>query len=484
MLEKLDPANIPNAALIDETCKNLEYDPTNEYSVPYTWGTVCIVYNTTMVDEGDLSQGWGILWDEKYANNILMFNNSRDAFAIAGKMLGKSLNPQGTADVEEAAQKLKEQKGVVQSYVMDEVFDKMSGGEAALAPYYTGDGMTMMQDNPDLAIFLPAEGTNRFVDGMCIPKGARHKEAAEMFINFMCETQVALANAEYICYSSPQNQTPPPGSGKDPPPFPRPPPPPAGGGVRLQRQRLGVPRDAGRHAGPFGLWLLAQRPPAGAKASIKHLLQGCMPCKKLRPGHAGAELLLRQSQTFQIEGRGIFLPGAAFFPAYSRSSGQGARPRSPRCGIRRWKCGAKAPCAAPRGKTGVYWLMALNRKFCGPSPARKRSTASESRRAPGRARWRTMTPRCKKPVRAEHGRPSLRQHPAQSGRGHGKIIRRGGIFARKRAGNVLHIRQPYIHIRRQGRTVCSVSYPPVLYTTGSRRPCARASSSAAVTHGA
>ena len=206
MLEKLDFHNIPNFSLIDEEFRNPQYDPTNEYSVPYTWGTVCIVYNTTMVDEGDLSQGWGILWDEQYANNILMFNNSRDAFAIACKMLGRSLNPQSLSDVEDAAQKLKEQKGVVQSYVMDEVFDKMSGGEAALAPYYTGDGMTMMEDNPDLAIFLPAEGTNRFVDAMCIPKGARHKEAAEMFINFMCETEVALANAEYICYSSPQTE--------------------------------------------------------------------------------------------------------------------------------------------------------------------------------------------------------------------------------------------------------------------------------------
>ena len=203
MLEKLDFSNIPNYALIDETCKNLEYDPTNEYSVPYTWGTVCIVYNTTMVDEGDLSQGWGILWDEQYANNILMFNNSRDAFAIACKMLGRSLNPQSLSDVEDAAQKLKEQKGVVQSYVMDEVFDKMSGGEAALAPYYTGDGMTMMEDNPDLAIFLPAEGTNRFVDAMCIPKGAENKDNAEAFINFMCTTDAGLANCEAIGYSTP-----------------------------------------------------------------------------------------------------------------------------------------------------------------------------------------------------------------------------------------------------------------------------------------
>ena len=204
MLEKLDMDNIPNFALIDESCKGLAYDPANEYSVAYTWGVVGIVYNKTMVDEGDLSQGWGILWDEKYAGNILMFNNSRDAFAIAGKLAGDSLNPSSVEDVQAYAQLLKQQKPAVQAYVMDEVFDKMIGGEAALAPYYAGDGITMMQENPDLAMFLPAEGTNRYNDAMCIPKGARNKEAAEMFINFMCETSVALANTEYICYSSPQ----------------------------------------------------------------------------------------------------------------------------------------------------------------------------------------------------------------------------------------------------------------------------------------
>ncbi len=206
MLEKLDMSNIPNFSMIDDSCKGLAYDPNNEYSVAYTWGVVGIVYNTTMVDEADLNEGWGILWDEKYAGNILMFNNSRDAFAIAGKMRGGSINPATTQEVDEAAELLKQQKSVVQSYVMDEVFDKMSGGEAALAPYYAGDGITMMQDNPDLAMFLPAEGTNRYNDAMCIPKGARHKEAAEMFINFMCETQVALANTEYICYSSPHRE--------------------------------------------------------------------------------------------------------------------------------------------------------------------------------------------------------------------------------------------------------------------------------------
>ena len=206
MLEELDMGNIPNFDLIDDSCKSQPYDPDNRYSVAYTWGVVGIVYNKTMVDEADLEQGWGILWDPKYAGNILMFNNSRDAFAIAAKMLGNSLNPASTDEVDAAAAKLKEQKAVVQAYVMDEVFDKMIGEEAALAPYYAGDGITMMADNENLGMFLPAEGTNRFGDAMCIPKGARNKEAAEMFINFMCETPVALANTEYICYSSPQKE--------------------------------------------------------------------------------------------------------------------------------------------------------------------------------------------------------------------------------------------------------------------------------------
>ena len=174
MLEELDLSNIPNAAGIGEAYRSRPFDPENKYSVAYTWGLVCLIYNTTMVSEGDLSQGWGILWDERYAGQVLMFNNSRDAFAVA-----------------------------------DEVFDKMSGGEAALAPYYVGDGMTMMEDNPDLALYLPPEGTNLYIDAMCIPKGSRNREAAEMFINFMCETQVALANAEYICYSSPLTDVPP-----------------------------------------------------------------------------------------------------------------------------------------------------------------------------------------------------------------------------------------------------------------------------------
>lgn len=208
MLAELDMDNIPNFRFIGEPYKSRTYDLENKYSVAYMWGVVGIIYNTTMVDEADVEQGWGLLWDEKYAGNILMFNNSRDAFAIAGKMLGHSLNPASTQEIDQAAEKLKEQKGVVQSYVMDEVFDKMGGGEAAIAPYYAGDGITMMEENDDLAMFIPAEGSNFYVDAMCVPATSTKKEAAEMFINFMCETEVALANTEFIYYSSPHTEVP------------------------------------------------------------------------------------------------------------------------------------------------------------------------------------------------------------------------------------------------------------------------------------
>lgn len=202
MLQKINFDNIPNFSDVMDEFKNLEYDPTNEYSVPYTWGTVGIIYNTTMVEEKVTS--WEALWDPKYTNNILMFDNSRDAFGIALKKLGYSQNTTDPARLEEAAEELIKQKEVLQSYVMDEIFDKMSSGEAVLAPYYAGDGLIMIEDNPDLAFVVPEEGTNRFVDAMVIPKGAREKEAAETFINFMLETDIAMANIEYLGYSTPQ----------------------------------------------------------------------------------------------------------------------------------------------------------------------------------------------------------------------------------------------------------------------------------------
>ncbi len=204
MLEKINFENVPNYSKIMEDYKKSEYDPTGEYSVPYSWGTVGIIYNKTMVKE--TVDSWDILWDQKYAGNILMFDNSRDAFGIALQKLGYSQNTTDEKQLEEAAAALKEQKPLVQAYVMDQIFDKMGNGEAALAPYYAGDAITMMEENSDLGYAVPKEGTNRFVDAMVIPKGAPNKENAEKFINFICETDIAKEIVEYIGYSTPHQE--------------------------------------------------------------------------------------------------------------------------------------------------------------------------------------------------------------------------------------------------------------------------------------
>ncbi len=201
MLQKLDFENIPNYKYIDEKYKNANFDPKNEYSVPMYWGVVGIIYNTTMVDEEDLT-GWNILWNEKYADNMLMFSNSRDAFALSLLDLGYDFNTTSEAEIEEAAGHLRAQKPLVQAYVMDEIYDKMEGGEAAVAPYYNGDAVLMMDVNEDLDFFIP-ENTSIFIDSMCIPTGAQNKEAAEMYINYMCESTVAAANSYYVGYSTP-----------------------------------------------------------------------------------------------------------------------------------------------------------------------------------------------------------------------------------------------------------------------------------------
>lgn len=203
MLLPLNKENIPNLAGVSELYLDKEYDPGNVYSVPYMWCMVGITYNKDMVDEADLEQGWNLLWDPRYTGQILQFNNSRDCFAMALKTLGRSMNPTSTQDLDDALVKLQEQKPLVQAYVMDEVFDKMEGGEAALAPYYTGDGLTMIAENPSLGMFIPEEGTLQCVDAMCIPASSQNQEAAEMFINYMCEVDVALQNALFIQYTSP-----------------------------------------------------------------------------------------------------------------------------------------------------------------------------------------------------------------------------------------------------------------------------------------
>lgn len=201
MLQTIDFANVPNYSYISEDFKDLYFDPDNAYSVPYTGGMVGLIYNTTMVE--GTPDSWEIMWDEAYSGQILMFNNPRDAFGIAQFLLGQSVNTTDAAQWQAAADKLIEQKPVVQSYVMDEVFDKMESGEAAIAAYYGGDYLTMADINPDLAFVYPKEGTNIFVDSMCIPANANNKAAAELFINFMCEPEIALANAEYLCYLCP-----------------------------------------------------------------------------------------------------------------------------------------------------------------------------------------------------------------------------------------------------------------------------------------
>ena len=203
MLEEINKDNVPNLKHIDESLLDMSYDPGNKYSIPYTWGTVVLIYNTSIVTPDTDVETWNLLWNSKYKGNILMFNNPRDAYGIALKKIGLGLNPENQEQIDKATVALKEQKPLVQAYVMDEIFDKMGAGEAAIAPYYAGDAITMMDENPDLAAAFPREGTNIFVDGMCIPKGAKQKEAAEMYINFMCEPEVGAANCEYIGYSTP-----------------------------------------------------------------------------------------------------------------------------------------------------------------------------------------------------------------------------------------------------------------------------------------
>ncbi len=201
MLEKINYSNIPNYKYIDDKYKGLYFDPNNEYTVPYCVGKVGLIYNTKMV-EGN-PDSWNILWDEKYKSQILMINNSRDAFGIAHFLLGNSVNTEDKADWNEAAEKLKEQKPILKSYVMDEIFDIMEAGSAAMAPYYAGDFLTMYANNPDLAFVYPKEGTNIFVDCACIPKGAEHKEMAELYINFLADPTVAVENAIATGYASP-----------------------------------------------------------------------------------------------------------------------------------------------------------------------------------------------------------------------------------------------------------------------------------------
>ncbi len=205
-LAKLNFENIPNASKINPSLQNPIYDPENAYSVPYTWGTIGIFYNTKYVDEADLQEGWDLLWNEKYSGRIFMFDNPRDAFGIALLKCGYSLNTLNTDEWNEAYEVLRLQKPVLHQYVMDQVYDKMINEEGWIAPYYAGDGIIMMDEeegNPDIDFFVPTNGTNLFVDALCVPANSPHKREAEAYINFLCRPDIALLNAEYIGYSTP-----------------------------------------------------------------------------------------------------------------------------------------------------------------------------------------------------------------------------------------------------------------------------------------
>ena len=206
MLQPLDYSKIPNFEKIDTRFKNLSYDPENLYTVPYTWGTLGIIYNTTMVDEPITS--WSAMFDEQYAGDVLLINNSRDALGMALYYLGYSVNTTDEAQIREAFQLLSDavSKGVYQGKVMDEVFQKMEQGNAAIATYYAGDYLSMLENNPDLAYVVPEEGSNWFVDAMCVLKDAQNVDEAHEWINFLASTEANLANMDYIWYASPNTE--------------------------------------------------------------------------------------------------------------------------------------------------------------------------------------------------------------------------------------------------------------------------------------
>lgn len=203
LLAEINFDNIPNVKNIGEQYfeQSKGFDPENKYSIPYCFGTVGILYNKTMVDEP--IDSWDVLWDEKYADNILMQDSVRDAFMVALKRLGYSMNTTDEEQVKEAAQTLIDQKPLVQAYVIDQVRDKMIGNEAAIGVIYSGEAIYTQRENPDLEYVIPKEGTNVWIDSWVIPKNAKNKENAEKFIDFMCREDIALKNFEYITYSTP-----------------------------------------------------------------------------------------------------------------------------------------------------------------------------------------------------------------------------------------------------------------------------------------
>ena len=211
LIQPIDFEKVPNLKNIDPKYleKSRGFDPENKYSVPYCWGTVGIIYNTSMVDPGDEPKSWGDLWNPKYANNILMQDSVRDAFMVGVKLLGYDINTTDPTELNAVKDKLIEQKPLVQAYVVDQVRDKMIGGEAAMAVIYSGEMLYIQSEvaaaNADyeLKYVIPEEGTNVWIDSWVIPKNAAHKENAEKWIDFLCRAEIAKENFEYITYPTP-----------------------------------------------------------------------------------------------------------------------------------------------------------------------------------------------------------------------------------------------------------------------------------------
>ncbi len=201
MLHPLNKENIPNLANTDPRFLDLSFDPGNVYSVPYMWGTVGILYNKTMVTEPVTS--WDILWDEQYKGQIIMYDSVRDTIGITLVKLGYDINTRSEADIAAARDALIAQKPLVRAYLTDDIKMEMIGGNAAMAVMYSGDALACIMENEDLDYAVPQEGSNVWFDNMIIPKTSEHTAEAEMFINFLCDAEVAKINTEYICYSTP-----------------------------------------------------------------------------------------------------------------------------------------------------------------------------------------------------------------------------------------------------------------------------------------
>ncbi len=203
LIKKLDFSIIKNVDLVEKQLKNLNFDPTGEYSIVYAWGVVVLIYNKKVVKINKKDIDWDVLWNKEFRNKILMFNNPRDAFAVSQFKLGIDLNSSNKKDWLTAFYDLKAQREVVQGYVMDQIFDKMSSEEAFLAPYYLGDALTLRGINPNLGIVIPKSGTNKFLDAMCVPSNSSHPKEAMMYINFMCDPEISSQNSKKIKYFSP-----------------------------------------------------------------------------------------------------------------------------------------------------------------------------------------------------------------------------------------------------------------------------------------